>query len=1007
MRQEDEGNNAMLDPSPLRKQVPGHLLQFEEKIFGMTLTQLMTIMGTGFVSVTLTAVLPLLPRIAVCTFVILVTLVLVLIKINDEPLFSWILLLFRAFFIPTVAIWRLANTPGDKGEPPSIQDAWLPITDLDHGLLGQISTRKGNQTPNSTFWAVLQIESQQQVRFLAEAEQVRLYNRFKTFLDGLGTDEGVGIPVKFLTLVEPIDRERDPALEAQRVALQEIPTSSPLHHLQHATIKTQEASHSTNMRHFLIVSVSSREIARRNREGDAATGFFRLLRLFVPGRQPNIPPEQVKRELVMRLSVVRKALQQLDVQVKQLDDPDLLATFASCLAPGASIPSFHVDVLGAETPKEQPETTQKPSAEGEHPPTSSHQPVLDHLTNARQRRWKKRINGLHQGAIWSAPNQQPRLSKKGPRLADLLAPSAVTLLRNAVEVDLHEKKRYARYYEARGFAAELDCGWVEELTDLALPMVIMTRIESIASRLMIRKLELDLTKLESERLSNDQSHRILKSAHKVEAEQARSIMDRLERKHIRVFSTQMLIGIHAGSIEHLEERATYLLSHLRDIQLRARALTRRHDLGWQACLPGELSWLDHSINLPSDVLSTFMHWSSGMIGTPTGVYLGTTGSGLSRRPVYLNPWDPYKRLPNPHVVICGESGMGKSWLVKMIILGLLCNRIADAVVLDKDGDYDAIHTFLGQASQRFNLSGSIPLNLLTLPYGPEDVDRTERVDLLAEFIENYALIGLALLYREEFSQAQEAFLSVALRETFARKGITTEAIWKNPQTLLHKPPVFSDLIAVMKEIPAATEALRHSLVERFEHVTYLFHEQEEIAIDTPLTIFNIQRLDEKWYPLVTYVIQTYLMRHRALRRDERYLAYVIEEASFLLRHPAGKRYLESGSRGFRKLGIAQFVVSQHPADFLEEGQIILANSATNVFLGMQRHTARKLHLAEELEQVLEDAVPGRAVMRCGREYAALDISQGSSLHHTILTTDPVEQKALRQRKNHQHQARAS
>ena len=51
---------------------------------------------------------------------------------------------------------------------------------------------------------------------------------------------------------------------------------------------------------------------------------------------------------------------------------------------------------------------------------------------------------------------------------------------------------------------------------------------------------------------------------------------------------------------------------------------------------------------------------------------------------------------------------------------------------------------------------------------------------------------------------------------------------------------------------------------------------------------------------LTYTVQNFLMRHRALRRDDRYLAYVVEEASYMLKHPAGRTYLETGSRGFQK-----------------------------------------------------------------------------------------------------------
>src|SRR5258708_36018707 len=96
-------------------------------------------------------------------------------------------------------------------------------------------------------------------------------------------------------------------------------------------------------------------------------------------------------------------------------------------------------------------------------------------------------------------------------------------------------------------------------------------------------------------------------------------------------------------------------------------------------------------------------------------------------------------------------------------------------------------------------------------------------------------------------------------------------------------------------------------------------------------------------------VQNFLMRKRGLRQDERYLAYVVEEASDMLKHPAGRKYLESGSRGFRKLGIAQFTISQHPREFLQEGAVILNNAGTAFYLGMKRNAAQELRLSPDLE----------------------------------------------------------
>jgi len=994
----------MPEQNILHKEVPGHLLQFEEKIFGMTLMQLLSDLGAAVGILVLTTSVPLVPRIIIGGLLMIGVLSLVHGKISGYTMLYWLYLLGRSRFLPTQTIFRGPGEEIMKGEPGSVQESWLQLNSLDQGVAGIFSERKKRDQPDVTYWVVFEVQSLQNVRFLAESEQVRIYGRFKLFLDGLG------FPLKFISLVQTAEAERDPALVAQQQVLSQLSATPQLQKMQKESLMHQRGSlrHCTTTRHFIVVSASSGELARLRADGTTRSPLIRAFELLRPSKQPAITPEQVKNELDIRVSIVKKALQQLDVQATLLDDAQVLQAYASCLALGIRVPSFEVEVpmqreeeIGspAQSAQGAPQT-ERALDEQRHEPAENGQMLAAGTSSglAANRRWKKCIQGLHRTFVYDSATNQARFEQEAVRLADLIAPSAVTLLKDVVEVTVRGEKRYQRYYEVIGFAPELSYGWQEELTSLALPMIIVTRCHPIESRFMIKKLEVHLTKLESQRLADQKALRLTKADQKIEAEQVRAVIDALARKKLKIFAVQMILGIHASSRDRLEERANYLLSHLRDLQLRVRALSRRHDLAWQACLPADLAQLDAFTNLPSDVLSTFMNWSTGMVGTPTGAYIGTTGSGFTRRPVYFNPWDARRRLPNPHVVICGESGMGKSWLAKTLIMGLLCARIADAVVLDRDGDYDAIHEYLRGESQRFNLAGACPLNIMDIPYGPADVDLADPIDLMAECIDNHLLIGLALLYGETLTKAQEAFLTHAARETYAAKGITMEAIRRDPQTLLREPPVFADLIATMKEIPASSESIRQALLERFEQVAYLFPGQTTVRLSCPLTIFNINKLDEKWYPLMIYVVQNFLQRHRALRCDERYLAYVVEEASYMLKHPAGKRYLESGSRGFRKLGIAQFTLSQHPADFLEEGQVIISNAGTCFFLGMQRHAAQKLKLAEELERVLEEGISGRAILRCGREYAAIDVAKQSPLHRAIFTTDPRERRLLRERK---------
>ena len=993
---------------PLVKEVPGHLFQFEEKIFGMSLTQLLSDIGAGIGILSITTGLPLVARIAVSLLLAIPVLILVHGKAQDQTLLHWLYLYGRQLFIPKHTAWQsfdeLAAARKRKGRVPAVQTTWVALNSLEGGIAGY-SEPGGKGGARGRYWVILECEGRN-IRYLPEADQVRAFGRFESFLTGLE------FQLQFISHTEQVQVANYKPLRLQKQALFRLAQTPRLALLQQASIAHQESHlhNCTITRHFVVVSASAREEAARQAIGSAPGGVLTFLwKLIWRPKRVEVSREHVLDQLRIRISVVKKILQQLEVRAWLLDDADLLKQFTSCLAPGADIPSFAPEVIGeaaeaAIALASHPEASLPAAHEATEHPQAQHQTAFHKsqlAAKAGRRAYKKRLRGLHGTFVYTSRHEQARFEAGVVRLADLVAPSRIAVLPDVLEVDVRGKTRYQRYFHLTGYGHQLLCGWVGDLSELGLPMVITSAFTPIDSDVMIKKLEMQLVKLESRRLADQKTLRISKASQNIEAEQVRRVTHALASRRMKVFMVQMTIGIHAGSRERLEQRTNYLLSHLRHRQLKVRPATRRQEAAWQATLPTcpPQTELDLLVNLPSDVLSTFLHCSSGVIGTPTGVFLGFTGSGASRRPVFFNPWSEDKKIPNPHVVIVGETGMGKSFTGKVFVTGIMGMGIADVVVLDRDDDYLPLHEFLRNESQRYNLARGCPLNFFDIPFGPKDVDPDDPGDLLAEYIDNQLLTGLTLLICDvdtRLSKIEEAYLMHVARNAYAAKGITNEAIRHDPGTLLRPMPTLSDFIEMTHATPASSEGMHASLIERLEKASYLFGGQTSVSLEKPLTVFSIHELDEKWYPLMTFTVQNFLMRHRALRQDERYLAYVVEEASYMLKHPAGRKYLESGSRGFRKLGIAQFTLSQHPREFLQEGAVILNNAGTAFYLGMQPSAVQELRLSPELERTLTEAVPGQVVMRCGNEYAAVTIAT-SPKHRVIFTTDPQERRLLRER----------
>jgi hypothetical protein len=573
-------------------------------------------------------------------------------------------------------------------------------------------------------------------------------------------------------------------------------------------------------------------------------------------------------------------------------------------------------------------------------------------------------------------------------LQDVLAPTSIEVQKDHICVD----GRYIRYFSVVALPRRLTAGWVEQLTRMKIPMQICFHFSPFDAGMIVRKLEMRLTALESKRLLDSKQGRIEKMQDNVGSDDIRRILLSLEQGTVRIFSVSLTIGVHASTLERLNQRAQFLLTHLNQYRLTTRDATFLQDSAWRTATPGS-DLLNQRTNLDSGSLAMCLPFTSSTIGTGDGAFLGFAKTG---EPMFFNPWSKKRKLPNGSIVVCGESGQGKSYLTKKLALGLMTTGNVDCVVIDRDGDYDPLCEWLGEnESQYIKLAQGCPINPFDLPFTPQDILEGEGQDFLSEHIDNSLLTFLSMLLTDvSLSKHEEAVLYQTLVKAYTKAGLTNEEILRDPNTLYRPAPLFSDLITILGAT-RQTDAI--SLAERLEKSSYLFKNHTDVSLDKPLTVFSIKGLDDSQYPLMIYTVKNFVNRNRAQLRYERFLLFLIEEASFMLRHPRGRKYLEESSRGVRKFGIAQATISQHPNDFLRDGEVIVANAGTCFFLGMDSSAIEKLKLTPELERVLAQAKPGECVCRIGNEYSHFRVV-ASPEEHKLFTTDPGEQMQARAQK---------
>jgi hypothetical protein len=459
----EEPHAHAADVNPLVKPVAGHLFTFEEKIFGMSLTQLLTDIGALTGSFSLTGSLSMAPRLIVCVLVMLLVMACVHGKIQGIPLGYWLYLLLRAKTIPRSTTWQSRtighthSTPKGEHHLPSVQATWIPIDTLAHGIAGRVTQHK--QREIARYWTVMEVEGKN-VSLLPESEQVRVFRRFERFLAGLD------FHLHSLSFTEQIDPRASPALIAQKEALPLLSETPHLAALQRESIQMQERQMTTctRTRHFLVVSASGAEAVFKEPDGSSRSWLSSIFGPLTLHRTGPVRREQVLDLLRMRAALVRRALQQCDLRSWPLEDHEVLQVFTRCLAPGSAVPSFvpelvdshrHAEPVGVPERIAAASSTLAPLRQtgrtNEHATALAERRDIARARTGSKRVYRKRILGLHGAFFYTSPTAAARFEPDRLMVADLLAPSSIRIAKDVLCIQVGAHTRYARTFIITGY----------------------------------------------------------------------------------------------------------------------------------------------------------------------------------------------------------------------------------------------------------------------------------------------------------------------------------------------------------------------------------------------------------------------------------------------------------------------------------------------------------------------------------------------------------------------------
>lgn len=394
----------------------------------------------------------------------------------------------------------------------------------------------------------------------------------------------------------------------------------------------------------------------------------------------------------------------------------------------------------------------------------------------------------------------------------------------------------------------------------------------------------------------------------------------------------------------------------------------------------------------SAVANLFPFCSSGKID-PGGMYIGRDKFG-SNILVDLDRRSADKT--NANVLVLGNSGMGKSHLLKLLMINMLESgkRI---ICLDPEDEYGEIVSSLGGSHIDF-MSGKYIINLLepkewndgepdTQPEENEVVQRkatrlSQHIAFLKDFFRTY----------KEFSDSQLDIIEILLMKLYGNFGITDETDF---DALTHDDyPILSDFYDLCEETYAnfqdsqklfTQEMLREICLGLFSickgHESKFFNGKTNI-LDDRLICFGVKGLletNQKLKNAMLFNILSY-MNHALLSIGN--TVAIIDELYLFLSNQVAIEYIRNQMKRVRKKNSSVVIASQNIEDFLipsmKEMTKPLFSIPTHSFLFNPGQIDPKeysdtLQLDSAEYEQIRNCQQGVCLFRCGSERYLLDV----------------------------------
>lgn len=449
-------------------------------------------------------------------------------------------------------------------------------------------------------------------------------------------------------------------------------------------------------------------------------------------------------------------------------------------------------------------------------------------------------------------------------------------------------------------------------------------------------------------------------------DQATELMNDIMKRNQKIFKITVLITILAPTKEELNRNIASLKGIVSSHLCRLRSMNNQMENAFNTCLPLAQMNLDNVDRvLTTEAAATFIPFSVQDMNQLDGTYYGV--NPLSGNMIRYNR----KRGGNYNSVIFGESGSGKSFIVKEEIAQTFLNEKDYIIIIDPEGEYVKLGQQFGATIIDISLDGKTHINPLDMDmqYGGEGENPIPmKCDSIETLIES--MIGGA----DSLSPVEKSIIQRVGRRIYTgyynhMKDIVKTGITCDKAAM----PTLQDFYSELTKQPEPQAQYLATAIESYCVGNYsIFAERTNVDTDNRMIIFNLAELSSGMKELAMHVCMNDAWNHIIQNGMKGiYTRLYIDEFHLFTKTRTSAAFMKNIYKRARKYRGMPTALTQNIGDMQtnEESLAIINNSKFIILMNQQpmdRNILQEMYnISDQLIEYITDQLPGTGLIYNG------------------------------------------